>query len=202
MNKKQVFSTIVGFALFFANTLNAQNLSLGGTIRTEQGNNIELVYVVLMNNQGIVLDSIVAQGSYIFNNLAAGTYRIRIEKRANPLNGVSTFDIVLATRHLLGQVPINSPYAVLSADINRDGAISVWDFVYARMLVLGIQSHFPNQQSWRFVRSDLNFQGVSNPFQLAYGSANTITLTDSDVSNFNFIGYKVFDLNDTALPED
>ncbi|NUO00721.1 MAG: hypothetical protein HUU01_08895 [Saprospiraceae bacterium] len=200
MKKNFLFSIVLGFALFMAQGLNAQNLSLGGTISTEQGLPVGMVSVVLMDDQGVVLDSVMSAGTYSFSNLAAGTYRLRLGKSVNPINGVSTFDAVLASRHLLGQAPINSPYAQLAADINRDGTISVWDFVFARMLILGIQSDFSDQQSWRFVRSDLSFQGVSNPFQLAYGTSNAITLTTGDVTSFNFIGYKIFDLNNSSVP--
>ena len=202
MKKNLLFNITFSLASFFTIALTAQNLSIGGAIKTEQGVNIAFVSVVLMDAQGTVLDSVMTTtGSYSFSNLSSGTYRLRLGKSVNPLNGVSTFDAVIAFRHLLGQAPVNSPYAVLSADINRDGAISVWDLVYARALILGIQQHLPDQQSWRFVRSDLSFQGVSNPFQLAYGTANTIVLAGSSLTSFNFVGYKVFDLNDTALPE-
>ncbi len=199
--KKQLFVCIaLSVATFFATNSMAQNLSIGGSIKTEQNVLVEQVTVELTNDQGVVLQSVVSNGNYLFSGLAPGNYRVLPAKTVNPLNGVSTFDIVLGSRHLLGLAPIASPYAVLAADINRDGAISVWDFVYARMLVLGIQPDFQDHQSWRFVRSDLSLL-ASNPFPLAYGASNDITLTNSDVTNFNFIGYKVFDLNNSAAPE-
>lgn len=205
MKKNQFFNTILGFASFFSVALNAQNLSVAGTIRTEQGMDINNVSVVLLNDQQVVLDSIVVNGSYSFSNLPEGNYRLRISKTRNPLNGVSTFDMVLVSKHILGIAPIASPYALLAADINRDRKITTWDLVYARSLILGITTHFPDLQSWRFVQADLiPLPGHANPFDLVYGTANTVSLTATggNLTNYNLIGYKVFDVNNTATPED
>ncbi|MFM9946562.1 MAG: hypothetical protein ACKV1O_01360 [Saprospiraceae bacterium] len=200
MKKNLLLHTILGFASFFSVALNAQNLSVGGTIRTEQGVDIKNVSVVLLNDQQVVLDSIVVNGSYSFNNLPEGNYRLRISKTLNPLNGVSTFDMVLVSRHILGMAPIASPYARLASDINRDRKITVWDLVYARSIILGINTHFPDLQSWHFVPANLPLQGLTNPFVLAYGTANTVALTatGSNFTEYSFIGYKVFDVNNTA----
>lgn len=204
MKKNLFFYIILGFSSFCSVALTAQNLSLGGTIRNEHGLDIHKVSVVLLNDQQVVLDSIVVNGSYSFSNLPEGNYRLRINKTANPLNGVSTFDMVLATKHILGLTPLQSAYALLAADINRDRKLTTIDLVYARILILGIAPHFPDLQSWRFIPADLSLPGLTNPFDLAYGTANAISLTvaGGNISDQNFIGYKVFDVNNTASLED
>ncbi len=200
MKKNLLLPTILGFASFFSIALNAQNLSIGGTIRTEQGADIKNVSVVLLNDQQVVLDSVVVNGSYSFSNLSEGNYRLRISKTLGPLNGVSTFDMVLVSKHILGTTPIASPFALLASDINRDRKVSVQDLVHARRLILGIITHFPDLQSWHFVPADLPLQGLTNPFTLAYGTMNTVSLTTggSNFTEFSFIGYKVFDINNSA----
>ena len=189
MKKNLFFYIILGFASFCSVALTAQNLSLGGTIRNEHGLDIKNVAVVLLNDQQVVLDSIVVNGSYSFNNLPEGTYRLRISKTVNPLNGVSTFDMVLATKHILGLTPLQSAYALLAADINRDRKLTTLDLVYARKLILGISVHFPDLQSWHFVPADLPLPGLTNPFDLAYGTANTVSLsaTGGNLTIYNLI---------------
>lgn len=204
MKKNLLFHTTLCFAFFLSVALNAQNLSLGGYIETGQGMGITNVSVVLLNDQDVVLDSIVVNGIYNFSNLSEGNYRLRISKSLNPLNGVSTFDQVLVLRHILGIQQIGSPYGVLAADINRDRKITVWDLVYARSLILGINVHFPDLQSWRFIQEDLSFPGHTPPFDLAYGTPLTVSVTAAggNFTSYSIIGYKVFDVNNTASPED
>ncbi len=64
------------------------------------------------------------------------------------LNGVSTLDMVLITRHILGINTFDSEYKKLAADINNNGSISAVDLLEMRRLILGIYNELPNQVSW------------------------------------------------------
>ncbi|MCC6281708.1 MAG: hypothetical protein IT262_13965, partial [Saprospiraceae bacterium] len=81
----------------------------------------------------------------------------------DPLNGVSTYDAVLMQKHILNIEPLNSPYKMIAADINRSGAITTFDIVLMRRVLLGIDQNFYNNTSWRFVPRAHVFP-TANPF--------------------------------------
>jgi hypothetical protein len=118
-------------------------------------------------------------------------------KNDNPLNGVSTYDLVLIGKHILGQEPFDSPYKMIAADVNKSGSISTFDIVELRRLILGINEEFPNNTSWRFVPEDFNFPNPMNPFQTAFPESLQI----NQIQGFpvNFLGIKIGDVNCTAI---
>lgn len=66
----------------------------------------------------------------------------------NPLNGVSTFDIVLTSKHILGTELFYSPAQLIAADVNFSGTITALDLVTMRSLILHASDSFPNGISW------------------------------------------------------
>lgn len=127
----------------------------------------------------------------------AGNYIVKPEKDDNPLNGVTTYDLVLISKHILGIEPLTSPYKMIAADANKSGSITTFDIVELRKLILGIYSDLPNNNSWRFVDKSFSFPNANNPFQTAFPEDVTVTtLPDLDV---NFRGVKIGDVNNTAI---
>lgn len=61
----------------------------------------------------------------------------------NPLNGVSTLDLVLITRHILGLQIFLEARQYLAADVNRDGLINGTDIIRQRQVILGNVANFP-----------------------------------------------------------
>ena len=118
------------------------------------------------------------------------------ERGDNPLNGVTTYDLVLTSKHILGILPFTSPYKMISADANKSGSITTFDIVELRKLILGIYNGLPNNSSWRFVDSSFVFPNPLNPFQT--GFPDSIQLNSP--KPYNFIGMKVGDVNNTAVP--
>jgi hypothetical protein len=116
----------------------------------------------------------------------------------NPLNGVSTQDIVLISRHILGTQPFDAPWKILAADINQSATISSFDIVELRKLLLGIYDAFPNNTSWRFFRGDCNLP--PNPFGACPSSYQLPVLPIQDYpAHLPFKGLKVGDVNNSAL---
>ncbi len=64
------------------------------------------------------------------------------------LNGVSTLDMVLITRHILGINPLDSEYRIIAADVNANGSITAVDLLEMRKLILGINTTISNNFSW------------------------------------------------------
>ncbi len=129
-------------------------------------------------------------GNYVFSNLpTGGNYTITIEKTDNPLNGVSTYDLVLIAQHLLNIQPLPAPYHYLIADINYSGSITTLDLVLLRKLILFIDTEFPSGLSWYFATEDYNPSPPS-------GSINVAQLDNLQSSEIvNFVAVKIGDVS-------
>ncbi len=110
-----------------------------------------------------------AFGDYGFPGLVAGAnYTVTPEKNVDPLNGVTTYDLVLISKHILGIEALDSPYKMIAADINNSGSISTIDMVELRKLILFIDTEFQNNTSWRFVDAEFVFPNASNPWATSF----------------------------------
>lgn len=100
--------------------------SISGKIVTEKNLAIEDVNVKL---EGTEIDSQTTEttGSYAFTELPLGyNYSIVPEKDIKHDNGVSTLDIVLIQRHILGIQKLPGTYKYIAADINNDKRSIRW----------------------------------------------------------------------------
>ncbi len=105
-----------------------------------------------------------ANGFLTAEGLTVGNqYQFKAVKTDEAYMGVTTFDIALISRHILGLETINSPYALLAADVNEDGEIDATDIVELRNFVLRRVTDLP-RRSWRFVDSSYVIQNRTNPF--------------------------------------
>ncbi len=119
-------------------------------------------------------------------------------KNDNPLNGVTTYDLILIARHILGLEPLGSPYKMIAADANKSGGITTFDLVELRKLILGILPALPNNNSWRFVDSSFVFPNATNPFQTVFPEVTTVANAQFNLNRL-FYGIKIGDVNCSAL---
>lgn len=127
----------------------------------------------------------------------AGVYTVTPEKNDNPLNGVTTYDLVLIQKHILALEPLTSPYKMIAADVSRSSSITPFDVVEIRKLILGIYTEFPAVNSWLFV--DKNHTFSSDPFSPAFPEEIGLsTFPDEEV---DFVGVKMGDVNNSAIVE-
>ncbi|MDX2279461.1 MAG: T9SS type A sorting domain-containing protein [Saprospiraceae bacterium] len=141
-----------------------------------------------------------ATGQYGFCSLCStcSKFTLTPTKNDNPLNGVSTFDLVLISKHILGIETLNSPYKIIAADANKSQSVTSFDIIELRKLLLGIYSALPNNTSWRFVSKDFTFPNVLNPFQTMFDEF--IACADpTQVKPFDFVAIKVGDVNNNAI---
>ncbi|MBK9014610.1 MAG: proprotein convertase P-domain-containing protein [Saprospiraceae bacterium] len=125
---------------------------VAGTIANEGNLGVENVSVNINSPSGFNSDLATnAAGFYGVNVDDGGDYTITPQYDQEPLNGVSTFDLVLISKHILGVAPLGSPYKVIAADANKSNSVTTFDLVEIRKLILFINSDFPNNTSWRFV---------------------------------------------------
>jgi hypothetical protein len=139
-------------------------------------------------------------GAFNFANVPTGTnVTVTPTKDDNPLNGVTTYDLVLVSKHILGLEPLNTPYKMIAADANRSGSITTFDIVEFRKLILGIYNELPNNTSWRFVDKSYSFPNPSNPFQSTIPENVSISNLSADMMANNFEGVKIGDVNGSAI---
>jgi len=115
-----------------------------------------------------------------------------------PLNGVSTYDLVLISKHILGLEALASAYKMIAADANNSGSISTFDIVEFRKLILGIYTELPANKSWRFVLKSFAFPDPDNPFKTAFPEKGAVK-PDSSIYESDFIAIKVGDVNNSAV---
>ncbi|TNE51756.1 MAG: hypothetical protein EP344_16380 [Bacteroidetes bacterium] len=124
-------------------------------------------------------------------------------KGHNPLEGVSTFDIVLIAKHILAADTLDDPYKKIAADVNRSRSITTFDIVELRKLILGIYLDLPYNASWRFIPKSYTFPDPFNPFFEVFPESITDTMMYMEIRE-DFVAVKVGDVNGyfTGLPED
>ncbi|MBN8683232.1 MAG: hypothetical protein J0L99_11270 [Chitinophagales bacterium] len=136
----------------------------------------------------------------IASNLFITPYvRFKPQHRYNYVQGVSSFDLLLISKHILGIEALNSPYKIIAADANRSGSITTLDIMELRRLVLGIDTLLPNNDSWRFVPRSYVFPNPSNPFIQPIPDSLRFDWNPF-VVDYNFVAVKIGDINLNALP--
>jgi hypothetical protein len=181
------------------------SLQVSGQITTELQDGIEEVEVSLNGTSMFVppfgmLDQTNSEGDFMLKGMPFGSsFTIGPGKDDNPLNGVTTYDLVLISKHILGLEPLNSPYKMIAADANKSGSITTFDIVELRKLILGIYSELPNNTSWRFVREDFVFPAPNNPFQTTFPETRTLANVMNNHYELDFIGVKIGDVNNSAV---
>ncbi|WP_367391734.1 hypothetical protein [Lewinella sp. LCG006] len=171
--------------------------TLSGVIATEYNETIEGVEVSV--NGGAVMSMTTnTDGTYSFDLELGGDYSITPYLNANPLNGVSTFDLVLMSKHVLGVQVLDSPYKRIAADINRSGSITTLDMIQLRKLILNIDTQFANNTSWRFVDAAYEFPVPTNPWHEAFPELINENNFSADILDANFVGVKIGDVNGNA----
>ena len=173
-----------------------ETAQVAGKITNTDGENIEAVELSV--NGGMASMATQNNGEYSFTLFTGEDYTITPEKNVNPLNGVSTFDLVLITQHILGVQTLETPYKHIAADVNKSGSITTFDVVQLRQLILNITTEFPSNDSWRFVEAAHTF-GTS-PLTENFNEFISINNLAGSVTNANFIAVKVGDVNGSAQP--
>ncbi len=172
--------------------------SISGSVMTSNGKTVESIEMILDSGVPEMLKSEVtnASGMYSFTTPMFYDYNISGYKNDDVLNGVSTLDLVLIQRHLLDISRFTSPFDFIAADVNNDSRITASDMVELRRVVLGINSKFLNNTSWRFVDSKQTFANINNPWPI--NENIYINNLNQNMNNQNFVGVKVGDVNGTA----
>ena len=178
--------------------------NVSGTVYNEENEEVEHVEVSL-NDLGMgQMDTYMTgtDGQYIFPEVGvSGNYEVVPYRNDDPLNGVNTLDLIYIGMHILGMDELDSPYQLIAADVNNNGAITAADMVEIRKLILHIITEFSNNDSWRFVDEDYVFPNPSNPFASTFPEVYNINgITLNQIANF--IAMKIGDVDGSAAPNE
>jgi len=177
-----------------------QGFAISGNLRTHWDVPMEGIRVDIGGGtSGFVLSD--SLGNFQFKNIpAGGNYSIKPIHDLNDLNGVTTYDLVLMSKHILSIEPLNSPWKMVAADVNQSGSITSFDIVEGRKMILGIITGFTGNNSWRFLPAYTIFGDPTNPFLggLPPGHINVNNL-QANYMGADFKGIKVGDVNNTAI---
>ncbi|HMX39349.1 MAG TPA: T9SS type A sorting domain-containing protein, partial [Saprospiraceae bacterium] len=181
---------------------NGPNAAVAGYLKTEEQQGLEGAQVDLQVQSAVSAPVSMSritteEGRFYFANAvpAEGDYTLTPQKDENPLNGVSTYDLVLISKHILGLEPLSSPYKMIAADANKSGSITTFDIVELRKLILGIYTELPNNTSWRFVEKGYAFPDPSNPFKVNFPENTSKVGVQASQMYDDFVAIKVGDLN-------
>lgn len=168
----------------------AQPFTVAGVIENSNGEAIGSLTVDLLAADGSVISSqlVDCDGQYSFSNLESGVdYSLRLDKQNSSfINGVTTFDRVLISKHMLGVQPFSNPYNLVAADVDESGDISVTDLMVIQSVIYAQTNDFPGE-NWFFFSEGNTLPATEFPFILT-----------ADLLGFNFIGVKKGDVNNSA----
>jgi hypothetical protein len=179
-------------------------IKIDGEVSLLKGNRpgMKDVAVRLYDNSNQMIDALKSgnSGIYAFTQLASGAdYVVEPMKNDDPLNGVSTKDLIAIQRHLLGQSELVYPEQLIAADINRSNSISAKDLIELRKLILGIYDSFeeihPDQKSWRFVSANNSFSDPKNPWDFSESDEFKRLMSEGAA---DFHGVKIGDIDGNA----
>ncbi len=115
------------------------------------------------------------------------------------LDGVSTYDLVLISQHILGVKTLDSPYKIIAADVNNSGSVSILDVILLRKMILGIETSIPGNTSWRFIDKNYRFPVPSNPWFEKFPEQLRFRQMLSPIEDGDFIAVKVGDVDLSAI---
>jgi hypothetical protein len=173
---------------------NLPKISISGRIHTEEGVFIPDTKVLIDGGETEGQCMTDQSGGYSFGDLAMyNSYELSPLKDSLPLEGISTLDLVLIQRHILGLESISSPYRLIAADVNHSGSVTAADLTELRKLILGVNQRFTNNTSWRFVDAGYVFPDPSNPWP--WTEILQYDLIETDMTQSDFIAVKTGDVN-------
>lgn len=167
-----------------------------GHISTVYSDMLDDVRVSLEGQETIF--EMTAEGAYAFPEMpSGGDYLVNPIKNDDVSNGVSTLDLVMIQRHVIGLEALEGAHNLIAADINKDDMISAIDIVDLRKVILGVNDTFTGNDSWRFIDANFAFSDEANPWATAIPEEYNINnLTEDMIVDFTAI--KVGDVNNSV----
>ncbi len=176
------------------------NGTVTGKVLDANSEGVQFANIKIANMSGIE-DETDAYGTFSITGLIPGeAYVVQPIKNTNALNGVSTYDILMLQKHLVGVSSLKNPYKLIAADVNKSGHISISDVLDLRKALLTASQTFAKNDSWRFVKADYVFINPFDPFKESFPEFIDTKDMPSTGLVADFVGIKVGDVSGDALP--
>ena len=180
------------------------DITISGKIVAENGFAVSNAQLTLKQGNTILATTTTTTlGTYAFLNLDANqTYTIEVSKNTDVYIGITTFDMNLITRSILGEVPFSSNYKLMAANVSENdtdnSTVDVLDVLLIRRTILRVDPSLPIN-TWSFIPSGYQFTTVAPNFPKPQPTRRAFTITTASASiEFNFVGIKEGDVNGTA----
>lgn len=118
-------------------------------------------------------------------------YTLEIVKDSDALNGISTLDLVLIQRHILGIQTFDDPYKLIASDVSGNQSITALDLIEIRKLILGFYDEFPVVPSWTFVIEEV----TTSPLTSKPDDELTFSKVNFPLQSLTIRGIKTGDVN-------
>ena len=124
-----------------------------------------------------------------------------VEREGNPLEGISTLDLIALQRHILGIEKIELPEQLLAADVDGSGHVGVMDLITLRNILLGAPLETANL-GWYFFEQSCTWEQPEDIFSMECSNGYQINQNNSFPMAVHFNAVKMgdvnFDLTNTA----
>ncbi len=168
---------------------------ISGVIRTKEGLGLMNAEVIPTSMSSGVMGSVMTDEYGNFDVDIQDDTQLGVSKDGDDLNGVTTLDLVMIQRHILGIQTMPSPYQVIAADATNDGRLSAADLTEIRKLILKLLPEFSVNTSWRFPVESQNM----NPSQPFPFEEQVMTYAGLPQQDLNFVAVKIGDVSGNAI---
>lgn len=171
-----------------------ENATIAGNIKTSRNHFIPDVKVNIKSDLDDAFIMTSSNGSFVMKDRKMyADYHIAPEKEGSILDGLSTLDMLILQKHVLGIRKLTNPYDIIASDVDESASVTTKDLIYMRQVILGMETSFPSQKSWVFVPADYAFSDNQNPFP--FTSEMVLEDLKADYMKSDFIGIKLGDLD-------
>lgn len=194
------------FILMIVIGLQAQTITVVGNVYSQGGYPMPNINVTAKVGTQTLTTTTDEEGNYSLVDVPRdANFSLTPVNTLNPLNGISTFDIVLGSKHILGLQPFDSAGKYLAMDVNRSGSVTVLDLALIRRLILGLSIEIPGTTAWRFIEEKqiemIMFDQTKMPEYNPELPDMIFTINDDNSITLNFIGIKIGDANGSVTSE-
>ncbi|MBK8700871.1 MAG: HYR domain-containing protein [Saprospiraceae bacterium] len=172
-------------------------VSVAGRIATEDNAMIKDALLSISGDSVVTTAKTDLTGTFLISNLEMyNDYTLKPNYDTHWADGISTLDLVLIQRHILGSKKLESSYKIIAADANNDQKVTASDLVALRKLILGIDDNIEGNTSWRFVEKQYVFADPSAPWN--FPEEIDLHAVDANMMNSDFVAVKTGDVNGTV----
>ena len=122
-------------------------------------------------------------------------YYVTLFKEAKLAKEVTTNDLTMLQKHILGFKLFTSPYQYLAADLNGDKKLDIEDMTLMRKLILNHDTVGAIPLNWLWLDKNYSFEGgARNPLEDEWNTVQG-SILDMESLQLNLIGIKIGDID-------